>query len=51
MKVKAEEIQELIPEDDGVEDMMERVDLVNRWLESCMHLFTLSKYLSDSKNR
>ncbi len=37
--------------DDEVDEMVEKVRLLDNWLEGCMNLFTVSKYLSDWRNR
>ena len=34
-----------------MDEMVEKVGLLDSWLEGCVQLFTVSKYLADSRNR
>ncbi len=54
IRVNYSEIEDLVPADNEIDEMdelVEKAGLLDMWLESCRQLFTVSKYLSQSKNR
>ena len=51
IKLNLGQLEEFIPDEETVGEMLEKVEFADKWLTNSLYLFLMTKYLSDTKNR